>query len=225
MKVGIVLFILLMVGAFIAFEGPSFFNFETLNQHKMTLLAYVEQDYTQSLVLAFVIYVLVVALSLPGAAFLSLVVGFVFGRWIGWLLLVLAATVGAVIVFQLVRYLFYDWAHAQLKKRQQAQQLMAGFEEDAVSYLLFLRVVPLFPFWLVNIILPLTTIKLRPYALGTFFGIMPGRFVFANLGQSLSTVEQVDQIFSLPLMVAFLLLGCLMLVPVWVKRRDMSNKS
>jgi uncharacterized membrane protein YdjX (TVP38/TMEM64 family) len=162
-----------------------------------------------------------VALSLPGAAFLSLLMGFVFGRWVGWVLLVVAATIGAVLVFLLARYLFYDWAKSKLQGISAAHKIMQIFERHSLQYLLFLRLVPLFPFWLVNLTMAMTTIKTKQYLLGTFFGILPGSFVFANLGQSLASIERLDQVFSGELLFAFALLGLLMLVPVFAsKRRD-----
>ena len=211
----ILLLILVLFALFFIFEGPSYLTLSAFQDYKSVLLDYVESHFIFSVLLAVSLYITAVALSLPGAAFLSLLMGFVFGRWLGWGLLVFAATIGAVVVFLLARYLFYDWAKLKLQELPAAQKIMQTFERHSLQYLLFLRLVPLFPFWLVNLTMAVTTIKIRQYALGTFFGILPGSFVFANLGQSLATIERLDQIFSGELLLAFGLLGLLMLVPVF----------
>lgn len=207
---------------FFIFDGSTYLTLSGFQGYKATLLDYVEQHFLLSILLAMTLYILAVALSLPGAAFLSLLMGFVFGRWLGWLLLVFAATIGAILVFWLARYLFYDWAKSKLQAIDAAQKIINTFERHALQYLLFLRLVPLFPFWLVNLTMAMTTIKTQQYAMGTFLGIMPGSFVFANLGQSLATIERLDQVFSSELLFAFGLLGLLMLVPVFVNKAKQS---
>jgi len=208
-----------LIAAFFGFGGPDYLTITTLQTNKTILLDYVEQHYAMSIVLAMLIYITVVALSLPGAAVLSLAVGFIFGRWLGWSLLIVSATIGAVLVFWLVRYLLYDWAKTKLDNITATRKIITEFEQHSLNYLLFLRLVPLFPFWLVNLTMAFTSIKTSPYALGTFIGIMPGSFVFANLGQSLAEIESLDQLFSPQLVMAFVLLGVLMLVPVIISRR------
>jgi uncharacterized membrane protein YdjX (TVP38/TMEM64 family) len=211
-----------LIASFFIFGGPEYFTLSGFQAYKASMLHYVDQHFVASVFIAVAIYIAAVALSLPGAAFLSLLMGFVFGRWLGWILLVVAATIGAVLVFWLARYLFYDWAKAKLQGVAAAQKIIDTFERHALHYLLFLRLVPLFPFWLVNLTMAMTTIKTRQYAIGTFLGILPGSFVFANLGQSLATIERLDQVFSSDLLLAFGLLGLLMLVPVFMSKTKQS---
>lgn len=206
-----------LVVVFFALGGDQYLNLATIQQNKEFLADYVEQQFWLSIVLAMAIYIFVVSLSLPGASFLSLAVGFVFGRWLGWSLLLISATIGATIVFWLARYLLTSWAKSKLTNVTVAQKIIDEVDRNALNYLLFLRLVPLFPFWLVNLSMAFTKIDTKRYALGTFIGIMPGSFVFANLGQSLATIENMGQIFSLELLLAFALLGLLMLLPVFVK--------
>ena len=219
-KLIIIVIFAALITTFFLLGGSDYLTLSALHTHKMALLSYVEQNYVLSVVLACLIYILVVAMSLPGATVLSLAMGFIFGRWLGWSLLLLSATAGAVIVFLLARYLFYDWAKTKLEKIAVTRKIMTSFEQHAVNYLLFLRLVPLFPFWLVNLTMAFTSIKTSQYALGTFFGIMPGSFVFANLGQSLASIESLDQLLSPSLLLAFVLLGVLMLVPILITRRQ-----
>jgi len=211
-----------LIASFFLFGGPEYFTLDGFQDYKASMLDYVDQHFVASVFIAMAIYIAAVALSLPGAAFLSLLMGFVFGRWLGWALLVVAATIGAVLVFWLARYLFSDWAKTKLQGVAAAQKIIDTFERHALHYLLFLRLVPLFPFWLVNLTMAMTTIKTRQYAIGTFLGILPGSFVFANLGQSLATIERLDQVFSSELLLAFGLLGLLMLVPVFMSKTKQS---
>ncbi|MFT7235065.1 MAG: putative membrane protein YdjX (TVP38/TMEM64 family) [Methylophagaceae bacterium] len=211
-----------LVAIFFIFDGPAYLTLSGFQGYKATLLDYVEHHFLLSILLAMSLYILAVALSLPGAAFLSLLMGFVFGRWLGWLLLVFAATIGAILVFWLARYLLYGWAKSKLDGISAAQKIINTFERHALQYLLFLRLVPLFPFWLVNLTMAMTTIKTKQYAMGTLIGIMPGSFVFANLGQSLATIERLDQVFSSELLFAFGLFGLLMLVPVFMSKTKQS---
>lgn len=223
-KKAVLLFVIVsLVLAFVLLGGQDYLTLETIQANKVFLLDFVEQHQAVSIVLAMSIYIFVVSLSLPGASFMSLAVGFLFGRWLGWFILLVSATVGATLVFWLARYLVSDWARSKLASVKIAQNIITGVDRFSLNYLLFLRLIPLFPFWLVNLSMAFTKIDSKRYILGTFIGIMPGSFVFANLGQSLATIEKVDQIFSFEMLIAFALLGLLMLAPVFVKQFK-SNK-
>lgn len=221
-----ILFVGLIV-AFFTLNGPDYLTLDGFQNYKGLMLTYVEHHFALSIVIAVLIYIISVTLSLPGATFLSLLMGFVFGRWLGWALLVMSATIGAVLVFWLARYLFYDWAKIKLQGIAATQKIITTFDKHALHYLLFLRLVPLFPFWLVNLTMALTTIKSHHYAVGTFLGILPASFIFANLGQSLATIERLDQLLSTEMIIAFALLGLLILMPVFMsktKQRFEDNK-
>ena len=196
--------------------GDEWLRLETLRAHRDELLAYTRAHYATALALAFVVYVAAVALSVPGAVVLSLAVGFLFGRWVGTALIVTAATLGATLVFLGARYLFADAARRRLEGR--AERILKGFGEDAFSYLLFLRLVPVFPFWLVNLVPALTPVPTRTYVAATAVGILPGSFVFANLGTSLGRIDSPRQLLSTRVLLALALLGVLALVPVLVRK-------
>ena len=142
--------------------------------------------------------------------------GFIFGRWVGTVLVVVAATVGATLVFLAARYLFADAARRRLGAL--GERINAGFTESAFNYLLFLRLVPLFPFFLVNLAPAFTTISLRTYVLGTLIGIIPGTFVYVNLGQTLGRIDSLSGLVSTETIGAFALLGLFALVPVFVRK-------
>jgi uncharacterized membrane protein YdjX (TVP38/TMEM64 family) len=198
--------------------GQQMFSLDYLQQNRQALLDYADKHYGLLFFISALIYVLTTTFSLPGATILSLAIGFIFGRWTGTLLIVFSATAGATLVFLLARYLFADWAREHLQDNEQAAKIINGFQSDAFNYLLFLRLVPLFPFWLVNLAPAFTPIPTQTFMLATFIGIIPGSFVFANLGQSLAQIEHPDQLLSTPVFVAFSLLGLLALAPVIYKR-------
>jgi len=206
------------IAAFFLFGGPQFLSLDNIREHRQTLLDFTDRHYFMMLLACGLAYSLSTAVSLPGGTVLSLLLGFLFGRWMGTILIVISATMGAGAVFWLARYLFSDWARAKLQQSNKAQKLLDGFAEDAFNYLLFLRLVPLFPFWLVNLAPAFTSVSIRTYLITTFIGIIPGSFVFANLGQSLGRIESVDQLLSGQTIFALTLLGLLSLVPVLSKR-------
>ena len=144
-------------------------------------------------VLAFMaIYAATVALSLPGAAVLTLAGGFLFGWFWGGLASMIAASAGAVLVFLIARTA--PWRAARRPGRPLAcERLRQGFQEDAFSYLLFLRLVPIFPFWLVNLAPALLGVSLWTYTLATVLGIIPGTFAYSIAGNGLDSVIVAQQ--------------------------------
>jgi uncharacterized membrane protein YdjX (TVP38/TMEM64 family) len=211
-KVAIGAVFLLGLAAFFAFDGPRYLALDTVKANRDALLAFAQAHFVAALAIAFAVYAGATALSVPGALVLSLVVGFVFGRWVGTALVVVAATVGATLVFLAARYLFADAARRRLGAV--GAKLNAGFTGHAFSYLLFLRLVPLFPFFLVNLAPAFTTIPLRTYVLATAIGIVPGTFVYVNLGQALGRIDSLAGLVSAETLLAFALLGVVALLPV-----------
>ena len=202
--------------AFFAFDGPRYLSLDAIKAHREALLAFADRHFVAALAIAFVVYAGSVALSLPGATVLSLAAGFVFGRWIGTLLVVLAATTGATAVFLAARHLLADWARKRLGAL--GEKINAGFTQNAFSYLLFLRLVPAFPFFVVNLAPAFTSVRVRTYVLATLIGIVPGTFVYVNLGQTLGRIDSLRGLVSRETLAAFCLLGLLALVPILWKR-------
>ena len=187
---------------------------QELAEHRGTLLAWVSQNYAAALAGYMLIYALFVALSLPAAAPLTLAGGFLFGWLAGGLAAVFAATLGAVAIFLLARTALAEpLAH---RAGPWLDRLRAGFKEDAVGYLLFLRLVPAFPFWLVNLAPALLGVSLRDYVVATFIGIIPGTFALALTGAGLDSVLAGDNKWML--LIAFAALGVIALIPAIVKR-------
>src|SRR3569832_664088 len=184
--------------------GHRWLALAALKNHRDALLQFTAQHYGAMLIAALLIYEGAVALSVPGASILSLALGLLFGRWIGTLTIVAAATAGATLVFLAARYLFAEVARRRFGAR--INRLVGGFQRDAFNYLLFLRLVPLFPFWLVNLVPAFTAVPTRTYVTATFIGIIPGSFVFAYLGASLGRIESTRDLLSPATLAALLLL-------------------
>jgi uncharacterized membrane protein YdjX (TVP38/TMEM64 family) len=162
------------------------------------------------------VYVAATALSLPMAVPLSLVGGALFGRWLGTLLNVTAATAGATLAFLASRYVLRDWVRARLGER--LRRIEAGVERDGAYYLLTLRLVPAVPFTLINLGMALTPIRVRTFAAVSWVGMLPGGFVFANAGAAAAAVESPRDVLSAELLLALTLLGVVPLVLRWVVR-------
>jgi uncharacterized membrane protein YdjX (TVP38/TMEM64 family) len=172
------------------------------------------------------VYIAQTALSLPGAAVLSLAAGALFGLLRGTLYVVAGASVGAVLAFLVSRTLLRGWVLERFGGRMEG--IERGLKGNGLSYLLFLRLVPAFPFFLVNLACGVTGLPLGTYAAGTVFGIVPGCLVFVNAGASLAAVESVGQVMTPRVIGSFALLGLFALLPAIVdavkKRRKRSSE-
>ena len=209
----------LFVGAIVAFfalGGHHYLTLESIKANRDALLRYTEAHFATAVAIAFLVYVGQPRSACPGGLVLSLTMGFIFGRWVGTAIVVVAATIGATILFLAARYIFAD----ALRKRLGTigEKINAGFTENAFSYMLFLRLVPAFPFFLVNLAPAFTSIPLRTFVLATLIGIIPGTFVFVNLGETLGRIESLQGLVSWQTFGAFALLGVFALIPILVKK-------
>ncbi len=216
MKIALGVVFVVLIVAFFALGGQRYLSLDAVKANRDALLAFTHENYVTALVLAFLTYVAATALSLPGALVLSLTMGFLFGRVAGTLLVVLAATIGATLVFLAARYLFADAARRRMGAL--GEKINAGFTENAMSYLLFLRLVPLFPFFMVNLAPAFTDIRLATFVAGTFIGIIPATFVYVNLGETLGRIDSLSGLVSRETIAALGLLGLLALAPVLVRK-------
>lgn len=204
--------------AFLWLGGGEWLSLEAFQANREQLLLSMRNHYWLFFVGWGLFYAASVAFSLPGGALLSLATGFLFGRWLGTALILVSATLGAVAVFTAARYLFADAARQRLEKSPSAAKLLAGFGRDAASYLLFLRLVPAFPFWLVNLAPAFAPVRFSTYLWTTVLGILPGSFVFANLGRSLGGIHSLQGLISAEVLASLGLLGLLALLPVGLRR-------
>jgi uncharacterized membrane protein YdjX (TVP38/TMEM64 family) len=195
-----------------------YFTFDTLSHHHAELTAWVAAHGVLAALAFMLAYALVVAFSLPIAVLITPLGGFLFGPWLGAALAVIGATVGAVAVFLAARTALRDVFRARAGKT--LAKLEVGFKRDAFNYLLFLRLVPVFPFWLVNIVPALLGMNLGAYALGTLIGIIPGAVVYASIGAGFAMlfergeIPDLGVIFEWRILLPLLGLAVLSLAPI-----------
>ncbi|QWV93896.1 TVP38/TMEM64 family protein [Geomonas oryzisoli] len=190
-----------------------FLTLAALKANRQALAGYYAAHQGTSVALFMAIYILQTALSLPGAAVLSLAAGALFGVLAGTVYAVCAATIGATLAFLVTRYLLRDAVAGRFGARLEG--LNRELEQRGWNYLLFLRLVPLFPFFLINLAAGLTRLPLRVFVLGTLVGIIPGGFVFVNAGASLAAIDSLADVASPRVLGSFALLGLFALVPVF----------
>ena len=216
--------------AFFVLDLDRYLSFETLRQNRAALLNWVDTYGIVAALIYMLIYAVAIAFSLPGGAVLTITGGFLFGSLWGTFCVVIAATVGATALFIIAKTSFGDVLRA--KAGPALQKMQQGFQEGALSYLLVLRLVPLFPFFLVNLVPAFLGVSLRVYVLGTFVGIIPGTFVFATVGAGLGSVFDQGEAFSAAgiltpqIITALAGLAVLALIPVVYKKiRARSGKA
>ncbi len=208
--------------AFFVFGPDNQTVFEILRAHRATLLAFVASHAILAPVLYFAIYAAVVALSLPGGAMMTVAGGFLFGPLRATVLVVFAATLGATLLFLIARSAVGERLRARAGPWM--AKMEAGFRANALSYLLVLRLIPLFPFFVVNLVPAFLGVSLRVYVIGTLFGIVPGTAVYALAGSGLGAALDQGDRFDVssvltPQMVAALAgLAALALLPVAYKK-------
>ena len=174
--------VLLAVGlaAFFVFDLNQYVSLDALKTHRETLQSWVVNYGVLTAAIFMLVYALAVAFSVPGAVFITIAGGFMFGPYLGTVYVVVGATIGAVGVFLAAKYALGDVLRARAGPA--IKRMEAGFRENEMSYLLILRLVPLFPFWLVNLVPAFLGVSLRTYTIGTLLGIIPGAFVYALVG-------------------------------------------
>jgi len=199
------------------FNLDNYLSFSALKVHRQLLLEWTQQHYGL-VVLAFMgIYIITIILSIPSSAFLTVAAGFLFSAW-GTIYVVISATIGATILFWIVKFALKDW----LTQRTSGwiSKMQRGFQTNAFHYLLVLRLIPLFPFWVLNIIPALLNIKTSVYVAATFLGIIPGSYIYIMLGSGLGHIFDTDQtpnlalIFEPRILLPLLALAALSLLPL-----------
>jgi uncharacterized membrane protein YdjX (TVP38/TMEM64 family) len=215
-KIAIAIVVSVTVGAFFYLDLGRFLSLTALKENRDSLLAFTDANFGMAVGIFILTYVLVAGLSLPGAVILTLAGGFVFGAGWATLFINLGATTGATLAFLTARYVLRDAVEQKFGARLGPFQ--EGFAKDAFSYLLTLRLIPLFPFFMVNLVSGLTRVSVGVYIAATAIGIIPGSFVYAYAGRQLGTINSLKEIASPNVIGAFVLLGLLALVPVVYKR-------
>lgn len=213
----LILAVVLLVWAFWRMtDGGGAFTFESLKDNRDVLKAFAADRPIQSVLAYMALYVAAVSFALPGAAVLSMAGGFLFGTAWGVLIINVSATLGAAASFLIARYVAGDLIQVRFADR------LKGFNrevaENGTSYFLTVRLIPAFPFFLVNLFAGITRIPFWKFIGTTALGIVPGSFVYAYAGSNLGRVDRPGEIFSREMIFALLLLALLALVPVFYRK-------
>ncbi|WP_101758763.1 FAD-dependent oxidoreductase [Oceanicoccus sp. KOV_DT_Chl] len=204
-KILLLVLLLLAVAAALYFDVAQYLTLEFFNSQRQGIADYQQQRPLVVALVYFVLYVLVTALSLPGAAVMTLVGGALFGLGWGLLIVSFASTIGATLAFLLARSLLHDWV--QQRFAQHLAAINRGVEKDGPFYLFTLRLVPLFPFFVVNLVMALTPIKLWSFYWVSQVGMLAGTAVYVNAGTQLAKLDGTTGILSPALLASFVLLG------------------
>jgi uncharacterized membrane protein YdjX (TVP38/TMEM64 family) len=212
-KVLIALLIGILVAAFFLLDAGRFFTLEYAQAQRESFLQFYAQHQLLTITLYFVIYVMVTALSLPGAAIMTLVGGGLFGLLIGTVVVSFASTIGATLAFLVSRFLLRDYVQTKFGERLQA--INRGIEKEGAFYLFTLRLIPIFPFFVINLVMGLTPLKTRQFFFVSQIGMLAGTIVYVNAGSQLASIQSVGDILSPSLLLSFALLG---LFPLLAKK-------
>lgn len=206
-----------LIGAFFAFDLGHYLSLPQLQARQAELAALVDRHFVSAALLFVAVYVVSTALSLPGASLLTLAGSAVFGVAWGLLLVSFASSIGATLAFLSARFLLRDWVERRFGDK--LASLQAGMKKEGALYLLSLRLIPIFPFFLVNLLMGLTPIRVSTYYWVSQLGMLPGTFVYVLAGSELANLTSTGNILSPGLMVALTLLGLMPMLLKGLQRR------
>ena len=213
-KIGLLAFFVAAIAAFFIFDLGAYLTLDNLKARQSDLASLLENRPLAVIGAFFLLYIGTTALSLPGAAILTLAAGAIFGLWLGTLIVSFASAIGASIAFLSSRFVLRDWVMARFGKRIAA--IDRGIAKDGAFYLLTLRLIPAFPFFLINLAMGLTNMRLATFYIVSQIGMLLGTIVFVNAGTQLARIDSTRDILSPELIGSFVLLGIFPLVAKWV---------
>lgn len=213
-RLAILLAIAASIGAFFAFDLDRFLTLDFFRSQQEAIDAFVRANPVRSGLIFFAIYVTVTGLSLPGAALMTLVAGAIFGLLWGIAIVSFASAIGATLAFLVARFLLRDVVQARFGANLKA--VNAGIERDGAFYLFALRLVPVFPFFVINLVMALTPIRAWTFYWVSQVGMLPGTVVYTYAGTQLATLESLSGILSPGVITAFTLLGLFPLIARWI---------
>lgn len=215
-RVILALTILVAIAAYFIFDLGRFLSLTYVQSQLSAIKDYTDTNFLTAATIYFIFYVTATALSIPGAVVVTLVGGAVFGLLWGTIIVSFASTIGATLAFLVSRLLLRDWVQKRFGNSLKA--INTGVEKDGAFYLFSLRMVPVFPFFLVNLLMGLTPMKVRTYFLVSQVGMLLGTAVYVNAGAELGQIESLSGLVSLPIVLSFALLGVL----PWLTRAVLS---
>lgn len=200
--------------------AASFSQYLTLDNAKAqqeTLNMYIGQNFLFAAGVYFLLYIVITAFSIPGAAVVTLLGAALFGFWTSLLLVSFASTIGATLAFLSSRYLLRDWVQTKFENKLSA--INSGVEKDGAFYLFSLRLIPVFPFFLINLLMGLTPMPVSRFYLTSQIGMLPGTAVYLNAGTQLASIDSLSGIVSPGVLASFALLGLFPIIAKWVMNR------
>ena len=203
---------LVLFSLYLYFDIGRYFTLEGLKNHRDNLIDFYMGHKILTAMVFILAYILQTVLLLPGGALLSMAGGAIFGTVTATIYVNIGATIGATFAFLLTRYLFRDFV--ERKFGEKLKVFNKELDKNALNYLLFLRLVPIFPFFLVNLGCGLTAMHLGTYIVGTMIGIIPACLVYTNAGSNLASVNSLSEVASPKVLTSFVLLGLFALWPV-----------
>ncbi len=212
-RAALLITVAILIAIFFAYDLGRFLDLDYIKSQQANITAYYAANPWQTILIYFSIYVAVTALSLPGAAVMTLIGGGIFGLWIGTAVVSFASTIGATLAFLLARFLFRETVQERFASH--LKTVNRGVEKDGALYLFTLRLVPLFPFFIINLVMGLTPMPALQFFLVSQVGMLAGTLVYVNAGTQLAAIESASGILSPGLVASFVLLG---LFPLLAKK-------
>ncbi|HHP0458572.1 TPA: TVP38/TMEM64 family protein [Vibrio harveyi] len=210
----------LILLATIIFLGVNFGQYLTLENAKAqqeALNTFISENFVFAAATYFFAYIAITAFSIPGAAVVTLLGAALFGFWTSLLLVSFASTIGATIAFLSSRYILREWVQSKFGNKLGA--INQGVEKDGAFYLFSLRLIPVFPFFLINLLMGLTPMTIARFYLTSQIGMLPGTAVYLNAGTQLATIDSLSGIVSPTVLASFALLGLFPIIAKWVMNK------
>jgi len=209
----IIIFFLASIMAGFFFDIGQYLSFETIKEQHEKLILLIESNFIFYFILFFFIYIIVTAFALPFAAIKTVLAGALFGLIPGVILTSFASSIGSTLCFLMSRFVLRDFV--QNKYSKYLDKINKGIKEDGIYYLFFLRLSPIFPFFIINLVFGLTKMKTMTFYMISQIGMLIGTVIFVNAGVQLSKINSMSDILSFNLILSFILIG---LVPLIIKK-------
>ena len=215
-KIFKIFIILIFVGTIsfgLLFDYSQYFSFETIKSQHDKLNEFIRLNYSLSVVVFFIIYVIVTAFALPFGALKTILAGALFGLIPGVILTSFASSIGSTLCLLMSRFVLRDYVEKKYSKY--LEKINDGIKKDGIYYLFFLRLSPIFPFFIINLVFGLTKMKALTFYLVSQIGMFLGTIIFVNAGVQLSKINKIEDILSIEIVISFILIG---LVPLIIKK-------
>ncbi len=213
-KAAIAGIIILAAAAFFLLDLHTHFTLDNLRQHHTTIRMVYAENPAATIIVYMAIYIVMAGFSIPGGTVMMLAGGVVFGPVRGTVIVALSSAIGGTLAFRVVRFLFQDYFQRRFADR--LKTINREIEKKGMLYLLSLRLVPVIPYFLINLLMGLTPIRTTAFFTATLIGMLPTTLVYVNAGTQLAAIRSVDDILSWPLILSFLLLALFPWIARWI---------